>query len=95
MKDREEKIKKEIEELLFEPIMVSKDNLDKFGGQETKIIRPIKINWFDRLIKQTVMRKKTNIIRDRLKDKIINDIWIVFEREEEKEEEKKRRKMKE
>ena len=36
-----------------------------------KKIRPIKRNWFDRLIKQNVMGKKPKIIRDRLKDKKI------------------------
>ena len=31
------------------------------------------------------MGKKPKIIRDKLKDKIINDIWALFETEEEKE----------
>ena len=51
LKYREEKIKREIEELFYKPIIVSKDDLNKK-------IRPIKRNWFDRLIKQSVMRKK-------------------------------------
>ena len=41
------------------------------------------------------MRKKSKIIRNKLKYKIINDIWTLFEKEEEKEDRKKRRKMKE
>ena len=41
--------------------------------------------WFDRLIKQIVMEKKPNIIRDKANDKVINDIWTIFETEEEKE----------
>ena len=94
MKDREEKIKREIEELLFKLIMVSKDDIDKFEGQEMKKIRPIKINWFDRLIKQNVIGKKPKIIRDKLKDKMIHDIWTLFEAEKEKEDRKKRTKMK-
>ena len=40
-----------------------------------KKIRPIIRNRFDGLIKQNVMRKKPNTIRDKFKDKIINDIW--------------------
>ena len=35
------------------------------------------------------------IIRDKLKDKLINDIWALFETEEKKEERKKRNIMKE
>ena len=71
LKDREEKIKRETEELFYKPIRVSKDDMDKFEEQEMKKIRPIKRNWFDQLIKQNVMGKKPNIIRDKLKDKII------------------------
>ena len=82
MKDREEKIKRGIEELFFKPIMVSKNGMEKFEEQEMKKIRPIKRNWFDLLIKQNIMGKKPKIIRDKLKDKIINDIWITFETEE-------------
>ena len=33
--------------------------------------------------------RKPKIIRDKLKDKIIRDIWTLFEKEEEKEERKK------
>ena len=60
-----------------------------------KKIRPIKRNWFHWLIKQNVMGKKPKMIRDKLQDKIINDIWTLFEAEEEKEDRKKRRKMEE
>ena len=38
--------------------------------------------------------KKPKIIRCKLKDKIITDIWIFFETEKEKEKQKKRRVMK-
>ena len=58
LKDRVEKLKREIEELFYKPIIVSKDDLNKFEKQEMKKIRPIKRNWFDLLIKQSVMRKK-------------------------------------
>ena len=54
-----------------------------------KKIRPIKKKWYDRIIKQNVMGKKTKMIRDKLKDKIINDIWTLFEKEEKKEDRKK------
>ena len=35
------------------------------------------------------MGKKPKIFRDKLKDKIINDIWTLFDTEEEKENRKK------
>ena len=35
------------------------------------------------------MGKKPKMIRDKLKDKIINDIWTLFEKEEKKEDRKK------
>ena len=50
---------------------------------------PIIRNWFDWLIKQNEMGKKPKMIRDKLKDKIINDIWTLFEKEEKKEDRKK------
>ena len=52
-----------------------------------KKIRPIKKKkkWFDWLIKQIVMGKKSKIIRDKLKDETINYMWTLFETEEEKE----------
>ena len=82
---------RETEKLFYKPIIVSKDDMDKFEEQEMKKIRPIERNWFDRLIKQNLMGKKPKIIRDKLKYKIINDIWTLFETEEGKED----RKMKE
>ena len=94
LKDREEKIKREIEELFFKPSIVSKDDTDKFGEKEIKKIRPIKKCWYDQLNKLWRGRE-TKIIRDKLKDKIINDIWTVFETEQEKEDRKKRSVMKE
>ena len=48
--------------------------MDKPVEQEMKKIRPIMRNWFDRLMKQNVMRKKPKVIRDKLRHKIINDI---------------------
>ena len=74
LKEREEKNKRGIEELFYKPIIVSKDDMDKFEEQEMKKIRPIKKKLYDWLIKQSVIGKKTKIIRDKLKDKIINDI---------------------
>ena len=91
LEDGEEKIKQETEKLFHKPIILSKDDMDKFEEHEMKKTRPIKRNWFDRLIKQNVMGKKPKIIRDKLKDKIINDIWALFETEEEKEDSKKKK----
>ena len=52
---------------------MSKDDMDKFEEQEMKRTRPIKINAFDKLIKQNAIRSKPKIIRDNLKDKMIRD----------------------
>ena len=68
-------------------IIVSKDDMK----QEMKKLRPIIRNWFDQLIKQNVMRKKPKIITDKLKGKLINDIWKLFETEEEKEDWRKKK----
>ena len=57
---------------------MSKDDMDKFEEHEIKKIRQIIRNWFDWLIKQSVMGKKPKIIRDKLEDKIINDIWRIL-----------------
>ena len=42
LKDREEKIGREIGELFYKPIIVSKDDMDKLEKQEMKKVRPIK-----------------------------------------------------
>ena len=42
LKDREGKIKREIEELFFKLIIVSVDDMDRFEKKEMKKIRPIK-----------------------------------------------------
>ena len=52
--------------------------MDKFEEHEIKKIRQIIGNWFDWLIKQSVIGKKPKIIRDKLEDKIINDIWRIL-----------------
>ena len=84
MTDREEKIKREIEKLFYKLSIVAIADMDKFE-EERKKIRPIKRNWYDQLIKLTmVMEKKPIVIIDKLKDKIIRDIWTLFETEEEK-----------
>ena len=54
--------------------------MEKFEEQEIKKIRAIK---------QSVMQKKSKIIIDKLKDKIINNIWILFETGEIKEDTEK------
>ena len=45
LKDREKKIKTEIEKLFFKPIIMSIDDTDKFEQKEMKKIRPIKNTW--------------------------------------------------
>ena len=50
LKDRVVKIKRDIEELIFKPIMVSIDDIDKFEQKEMKKIWPIKNTWYHWLI---------------------------------------------
>ena len=82
LKDRKDKIKKEIEKLFNKSIIVSKNDIDKFEEQEMKKIRPMIKNCFDQLIKQHVMGKKPKIIRDKLKDKIvkISEYFLILKK---------------
>ena len=66
------------------------DDLDKSEEHVMKKIKAIIRNWFDRLIKQSVMGKKPKLIRDRLKDKIINNISRLFDIEKVKADRKKK-----
>ena len=50
LKDREVQIKREIEELFFKPIILSKDDMYRFEQKEMKKTRPIKNTWYDWLI---------------------------------------------
>ena len=47
LKDREIEIKKEIEELLIKPIIVSIVAVDRFEKKKMKNIRPNKNTWYD------------------------------------------------
>ena len=90
LKDRESKIRKEklerdIKGQFHKPLIVSKDDMDKFEEQIMKKIRPVITKWFDQVINKNVMGKKPKIIRDELKDKIFNDIWTLFETKNKKE----------
>ena len=70
---------------------MSKDDMEKFEEHEMKKITPIIRNWFDLLIKQSVMGKKPIIITDKLRDKIINEIQRLSDTEKEKEKRKKKK----
>ena len=87
LKDRAENIKR--------VIIISRYDMDKFEEKEMKEIRPIIRNLFDKSIKQNVMRNRSKIIRNKLKDKIIRDTWTLYETEEEKKERKDLEKKKE
>ena len=50
LKNRETKIKREIEELFFKLITASIDDIDKLEQKEIKKIRPVRNNWYDWLI---------------------------------------------
>ena len=56
---------KDREELFYKPIIVPKDDMNKFKEQEMKKIRSIK---------QNVMGEKPKIIRDKLKDMIFGKV---------------------
>ena len=47
LKDIEVKIKREIEELFFKPIIVSADDMNKFEQKDIKKKRPIKNTCYD------------------------------------------------
>ena len=42
LKNREVKIKREVEELFFKPVMMSPGDIDKFEKKEIKKIKPVK-----------------------------------------------------
>ena len=94
LKDRKIKNKKEIEKLFIKPIILSKDDTNKFEKHEMKKIRPIIRKWFYRLINKNVLGKKP-IIRDKLRNKLIRDIWKLLVAEKEKEERKTKQNEKE
>ena len=58
LKNREIKIKKEIEELFIKPANVSIEDMDRFKEEEMKKIRPIKNTWYDWLIKLIIKKCK-------------------------------------
>ena len=68
LKDREVKIKREIEELFFKPIIVSIDDMYKFEQNEMKKIRPIKNTWYDWLINDIAkpIRKRVSGFKDKI-----------------------------
>ena len=68
LKDRKVKIKREIEELFFKPIIVSLDDMDKFEQKEMKKIRPIRNTWHDWLINYIPepIRKRVGGFKDKI-----------------------------
>ena len=79
------KIKKEIENLFQKSIIVFKDHMDNFEEPEMKKKRSIIRKWFDLSINQNVLLKKPKIVTNKSKDKIVNDIWRLFETQKRKE----------
>ena len=77
----------EMKDIELKDRKVFKDDMDKFEEHEMKKIRPIIRNWFDWLIKQSVMREKPKIIIVN-ETKIINEIWRLFILNKKKETEK-------
>ena len=68
MKDREVRIKREIEDLFFKPILVSIDDMDKLEQKEMKKITPIKNTWYDWLINYIPkpIRKSVGSFKDKI-----------------------------
>ena len=68
LKDREVKIKREIEELFFKMTIVSIDDMKKFDQKEMKEKGPIKNTWFDWLINyiSKPIRKSVGAFKDKL-----------------------------
>ena len=62
--------------------------MDKLEGLKIKK-RSIIRKWFDWFINKNVMRKKPKTIREKLKDKIVNDIWTLLETKKEERKKKK------
>ena len=65
LQDRAEKNRRKIKELFYKSVAVLKDDTDRFEEQEIKKIKPIRKTWFDQLIKQSVMKKKSKVVRDK------------------------------
>ena len=65
LQDRAEKNRRKIKELFYKSVIVLKDDTDRFEEQEIKKIKPIRKTWFDQLIKQSVMKKKSKVVRDK------------------------------
>ena len=61
LKDREIKIKKQIEELFIKPIIVSMEGMDRFEEEEMKKIRPVKNTWYDWLINYIPKRIRKSV----------------------------------
>ena len=68
---------------------------DTFEEQEMKKIRLIIRDLFDKSVKRNMMRNKSKVIIDKLKDKTFRDIWTLFETREEEKERKELEKKKE
>ena len=68
LKDREVKIKREIEELFIKSIVLSIDDMDRFEKKEMKKIRPIKNTWYDWLINYIPepIRKRVDEFKDKI-----------------------------
>ena len=65
LQDRAEKNRRKIKELFYKSVAVLKDDTDRFEEQEIKKIKPIRKTWFDQLIKQSVMKKKSKVVREK------------------------------
>ena len=59
-----------MEELFFKPIIVSKDDMDRFEKKKEMKIRPIKNAWYDWLINYIVEPIRNSV--GGLKDKIVS-----------------------
>ena len=67
LKDKEIKIKKEIEKLFFKPTFVSMEDMDWFEDEEMKKISPNKNTWYDWLINNIPkpIRKSVSVLKNK------------------------------
>ena len=76
LKDREIKIKREIEELFIKSIFVSIEDMKRFEKKEMKKIKPVKNTWYQWLICYILepIRKSVHGLKDKIVSALKNEI---------------------
>ena len=81
LKDREIKIKREIEELLVKPVFVSIEDMNRFEKKEMKKIKPVKNTWYQWLISYILepIRKSVHGLKDKIVSPLKSEISNALE----------------